>query len=159
MNTQTSGRFELSLEGVHRVAVLVNVALIGSLISYAMIVEILKNKLNVYETLAPLDVIRAVFFAVGIGLVLAVKYLRGVLLTKTPGEASHLLVTKVQRYSIIAAMFSETPGVLGLVLFMMGGARTDFYILLIMSLGMFAVNFPRLSRWKEWLGSAHQTVH
>jgi hypothetical protein len=43
-------------------------------------------------------------------------------------------------------------------LFIIGGQRGDFYMLGLMSLVMFAVYFPRMSQWNDWLGSAKRGV-
>ena len=158
MSAPMSGPGNLNLQNAYRVVIVINVALIMSLVTYAMIVEVLKGSPRTTDAIESLGVLRAAFFAVGMVLVIAVKYLQTTLLTKTTGESPQSLIAKLQRYSVVAAALSEVPGILGLALFIIGGARTDFYILLVMSLAMFAVYFPRLSQWKDWMGSAHRVA-
>jgi len=58
------------------------------------------------------------------------------------------------RCSIITFAFCEVPAVLGLVLFLIGGLRTDFYILLAISLGVKFANFPKYAEWENWASAA-----
>ena len=159
MQTQTSNAGGMNVEYAHRVAVIINVGLIASLGIYAMLVEILKHNIHAQQTTEALGVVRTVFFIVGISLVIAIKYIcKGIMLNKTRGESRHSLIARLQRYSVVTAALCETPGILGLVLFVLGGSRIDFYILLAMSAGMYAVYFPRLSTWKGWIGSAARST-
>jgi hypothetical protein len=45
----------------------------------------------------------------------------------------------------------ESIAIYGLILFLIGGRRFDFYSLVILSLIFFAVTFPRYAQWEEWL--------
>lgn len=48
-------------------------------------------------------------------------------------------------------VLSEAPGILGLILFLLGGLNIDFYLLLFASLLLVFMYFPRRSGWEEWL--------
>lgn len=55
--------------------------------------------------------------------------------------------------SVLKAAASELPAVAGLLLFLLGGFRADFYLLAVFSVGLELYNFPRLSAWQERLRS------
>ena len=51
--------------------------------------------------------------------------------------------------AIIRAALSEVPALCGLILFILTGARADFYLLLVFALGLELYHFPRLGAWEE----------
>lgn len=67
-------------------------------------------------------------------------------LTAGPAAQAQRLVST----AVVVAALAEVPAILGLVLFMLFGLRADFYALLLLSLGLQAVYFPRLDGWREW---------
>jgi hypothetical protein len=94
--------------------------------------------------------------AVGVLLIPVARVMRGALLRKSPADGLDTLLSKLTRASLVTSVLSEAPAVLGLVLFFIGGRREDFYILVLVSIVMFALSFPRMSAWKEWLGTAQR---
>lgn len=52
---------------------------------------------------------------------------------------------------IVSFALCESIAVYGLVLFLISGARPEFYVFLSLSLLAFLINFPRQERWQEWM--------
>jgi len=50
-------------------------------------------------------------------------------------------------------IMSELPALLGLFLFLLAGLNRDFYVLLIISVAVLFIFFPRRRAWEEWLAS------
>lgn len=139
-------------------AVLITLAMLSSLVVYATIVEILRSSAAAVRGVENLGVIRVIFFVLGAVHFLTARIFREVMLRKKPGESIEKLLSRLTRASIFTSALCEVPAVLGLVLFIIGGQRGDFYMLGLMSLVMFAVYFPRMSQWNDWLGSAKRGV-
>ena len=84
----------------------------------------------------------------------AARFVRRSLFRGGATDGLDVILPRLLRASVIAAALSEAPAVMGLALFFVGGARTDFYTMALLSLVMFAMYFPRMSAWKDSLGTA-----
>lgn len=60
------------------------------------------------------------------------------------------VVKKLFTVSVVALTMCEAIAIYGLVLFLIGGNRADFYGFAAFSLLAFAIHFPRRSKWEEW---------
>ena len=67
--------------------------------------------------------------------------------------ARNPLVPRLLTASIVALAMCEAIAIYGLVLFLLGGRRADFYGFAAFALVGFAVYFPRRSQWE---GRAHR---
>lgn len=118
-------------------------AFIVSLFVYALVAELLSSQVQNF----PLQItenpdyskLRYIFYGVSIILIILVRSLRKTLLKKAP----------VHINAIITAAICESPAILGLILFILSGIKRDFYFLLIISLFLLFMYFPRLSHWEE----------
>jgi len=63
-----------------------------------------------------------------------------------PGPFQPLMTSAIIGYALC-----ESVAIFGLVLFFLTQKSLDFYLFLGLSLTLFAVFFPRLSQWEEWL--------
>jgi hypothetical protein len=133
----------------HRIAVVIHCAIAASLLAYIGVVEFLLwgDPLR-GDTAAP-GAVRYTCFAAALSLAVAVNLIRGILLQGKSGEDARVRLQRLQRASIFTTALCEVPAVLGLVLLVIGGSRTDFYALLALSAVMLAAYFPRLSPWQE----------
>ena len=77
-----------------------------------------------------------------------IRFLRGALLAPRAGAGAP--GPRLQTASIVTLALCESVGVFGVVLFVISGSAADFYLFLALSLGLFAIYFPRHDRWEEW---------
>lgn len=148
----TSG-VDNNLQRAYRVALLINVSMLLTLGTYAVVVEVLKGSIQHVEPMAAVGLLKNVFFVMGLALFFVVKFMGGVLLGNSRTDTREERIGRLQRCAVFTAVLCEVPGVLGLVLFIVGGERVDFYILMAMSVGLYAAFFPRLSKWRRWAGT------
>ena len=142
------------LQTAYRMSVFITFSMMASLVVYAVVVELVNLRARALVPVERLDVIRMAVVAVGVLLIPVARVVRGALLRRSPADGLDALLSRLTRASLVASVLSEAPAVLGLVLFFVSGRREDFYILVLVSIVMFALNFPRMSAWKEWLGTA-----
>jgi hypothetical protein len=135
-------------------SVFITFSMMVSLVVYVVVVEIIR--LGDRAPIAPgvLQVVRLASFAAGLAVFVAARVARRAMLRKTPTDPLEVLLARLTRVSVVTAALSEAPAVLGLALFFVGGRRTDFYVMAVLSVVMFAMYFPRMSVWKDWLGTA-----
>ncbi|UCG50971.1 MAG: hypothetical protein JSW58_12320 [Candidatus Latescibacterota bacterium] len=143
----------------YRIAALINVSMVVSLFIYAGIVEFLNIGAQSFAPMTGLDIPRYVFLVGGLVFIPVARLVRANLLQRSPDEPLETLLVKLSRAAVVTGAICEVPALLGLVLFFIGGQRVDFYLLCAVSAGMFIVYFPRLSRWKDWLGRAYYQRH
>jgi len=143
------GVAESDLDVGHCVAVVIHSALIAGLACYVAVVEVVSRGSQQRGAFESIDTVTYACFAAAIALPFAIKVVRGMFLARKSGEDARALVVRLQRSAGVTAALCEIPAVLGLAVFVMGGAQVDFYLLLAISLGMFVVYFPRRSEWKE----------
>jgi hypothetical protein len=56
---------------------------------------------------------------------------------------------KLVSASIITFTLCESIAIYGFILFILNGARQEFYLFFFLSLIAFAIHFPRFERWQE----------
>ncbi len=145
-----------------RMATVICYGMIGILLVFAATVETLKTAGyglpgNVFSS-SVLDLLRYIFLGVAIVEFFVIRVMRRIILSGG-GRISGLsgredpFSAKVRRLftaAIITFAFCESVGIYGLVLFLVGGNSSDFYLFLFLSLALFALYFPRYSQWEEW---------
>jgi F0F1-type ATP synthase membrane subunit c/vacuolar-type H+-ATPase subunit K len=146
----------------YRTTAIVGVAMLSALFFYAVVVEILLRTGSYSTTSADSqDVIRVLRYAF-LGTSIAMPFLAGVVrnitlskqvATSSPQYKSPLSepMARLRTASMITYAFSEVPALLGFILFILGGSRLDFYVLLAIALLSSYIYFPRYSQWEEWL--------
>jgi hypothetical protein len=138
----------------YRLSVLVGIAMGGSLLIYAVVVEIMKNHQTFSQglmTFHGMRILRYILYGFSIINVLILRIIRGMLLRKSPTDDRQALIAKLQKTSILSTALCEGPALCGLILFLLGGMRRDFYFLLIVSLILIFMYFPRIKNWQAWL--------
>src|SRR5260370_4547414 len=134
------------LETGRGVAAMIYGAMMGSVLLYAVAVEVVNLSQAPFSGFAgtPLDpMVRYALWGVALVQVMLILVVRRSLLAKSPGPAPGASI------AIVTAALAEIPAVLGLVLFMVSGLRADFYALLTLSLLLLATWFPRLPCLRE----------
>jgi hypothetical protein len=131
-------------------AAISSAGIIGAIVFYAVIAELLRH-IGHKPPLAP-----PASYAVKYGLyIIAVSSVFVINLVSarlsgakpTPEET----IKNMTAQAIIKAALCELPAVSGLILVMLTGLRTDFYLLLVFSVGLEIYHFPRLAQWEERL--------
>ena len=137
-----------------RPAALVAAVIVASLVVYLALVEVLKATLRPFRgfaEIADMQPVRYAAYGAAAAVVLLLLVLRPRLFKHRTGEDSGAALARLQRAALLTMVLAEVPGVLGLVLFFIGGNAADFYKLLFASLVLAFIHFPRRGAWEEWL--------
>lgn len=152
MEIETSPR----LSRMFRTALFVAAAVLAALPVYILAVEILKGRgVRLGPGLAAgttANALRYGLYGAAVAAVILLRVLRGMIVRKRPGDSPDRLAQKLLQASILTSALSEVPALLGVVLFLVAGFYRDFYILLIVSLFLMFMFFPRYRNWSEWAG-------
>lgn len=143
------------LRKAFQIASLINIAIVGSLVIYAVIVEIIRRQFEHFISFvdsSEFAKLRYVLYGVAIFNVFIIRIFRGMLLKKSPSDDSKALRIKLLRNSILTAALCEVPAIFGLVLFFIAGSVRDFYYLSFVSLILVFLYFPRYRNWEGWVG-------
>ena len=151
------------LKGAHRKATFVGMAMIFSLIIYVILVEFMKVDIKGNTAPVIVEILRFLFFGLAFVEFFVIRFLRKQLLplkgvtesSSNRPQAFSPIIQKLFMATIITYALCESIAIYGLILFLIGGSRFDFYIFLILSLIYFAVYFPRYSRWEDWLKAVY----
>ena len=137
-----------------RISRIVSGAMIGILIIYLIIVEVIRSQFKPFTGFVELEGIaslRYILFLVAALQIIFIRLLRGIILRARPKDDGNKLLLKMFRVSILTSVLAEVPALLGLVLFLLSGLNVDFYVLLFVSFFLIFMFFPRLNNWKAWI--------
>ena len=146
----------------YRIAVIIGLAMVYSLLAYVALVELLRWRLAPFRGLAPfpaVDILRYLLLALSVANFYLIRLVRDRLLpgerqvVQAPGSpgGSSERIGKLQVAATVAYAQCEAVAVFGLLLFLLAGRRADFYGFLALSVVSFAVYFPRYGQWEEWI--------
>ena len=132
-------------------------AMIVSLVVYAALIELIKIQFAPFRGFARfpeelLRVLRLALLATALVEVGLIRILRRALTAARPGAAAP--GPRLQTASVVTFGLCESVGIFGVVLFVTFGSSADFYLFLVLSLGLFAFYFPRRDQWEEWARQA-----
>jgi hypothetical protein len=155
MPSGISGRSPMEeLKRGYRMAKSIGIAMIGSLLIYAAMVEFFKKSMAFpVKDVSPwlnLEMVRYLFFGIALIQFYVIRWIRGKLLSKRRGVQT-LLTTTVITYALC-----EPVAILGIILFFLGGSSFDFYLFLFLALVYFYIYFPRYSQWERWVNACLQ---
>ena len=142
------------LKKAYQTSLMINIGVIGALIIYAVIVEILKSKLapfGGFVNFGQIAILRYIFYGIAILQIFVIRILRGTFLRASASDDPKTFIIKLSRASIATAVLCELPAVLGIVLFLMRGHSRDFYLMLGLSFFLVFLYFPRYGNWEEWI--------
>jgi hypothetical protein len=155
------------LRAAYRVAVIIGLVIMASLLVYAVIVGLFENRTIAFpETPAlsgnELEIVKFALLGVSIIIFFLIRFVNARILA-AEGEQGKELDPRSRQMSgappefqrlttaaIITYALCETPAIFGLVLFFLGRNASDFHRFLLISLFFFAVNFPKFSQWEAW---------
>lgn len=142
------------LRKAYRTSSLVGAAVIASLFLYAVVVEVGRAWLKPFLGFARVEnalVLRYAFYAAAIVIVISSRILNSLILRKSRQADLKAVIRKLSLAAIVSMALGEGPAVMGLALFLLGGFSRDFYMLLIVSLFLEFMYFPRLRNWEDYL--------
>jgi len=153
------------LRRAHRQATFIGMAMISSLIIYVIIVEFMEIDIKGMAAPVIVEILRFLFFGLAFVEFFVIRFLRKQLLSSKGVTASSSnqksvfspMVQKLFSLAIIIYALCESVAIYGLILFLIGGSRFDFYTFLILSLIYFVIYFPRYTQWEEWLKTVDES--
>jgi hypothetical protein len=124
----------------------IGLAMIAAVFVYAGVVELIKWKLAPFagfaklepQTAAHLKYVFLALAAVQFGVIKAVQKI-------LPARS----VDNLSTTAVITFALCEAVAILGLVLFLLAGQGLDFYIFMVISLGLFTLFFPKYDQWEQ----------
>lgn len=128
-------------------------AMLLTVLVYAVIVEVMRRQLDPFQGFAPPKTAQLpdIFYGLALMALVAIRMLRKALLKSNPGDDGKILVRRLVVAHIVTYCLCEIPAILGLVLFLMGGHYREFYVLLLFSLLLMVLYFPKIDHWEAWL--------
>jgi len=142
------------LRKAHRTSSLIGAAIIASLFLYAVVVEVGRAWLKPFLGFARVEnalVLRYAFYAAAIVIVISSRVMNSLILRKSRKVEAKAVIRKLSLAAIVSMALGEGPAVMGLALFWLGGFSRDFYMLLVVSLFLEFMYFPRLRSWEDYL--------
>lgn len=137
-----------------RAASFVAAAVIASLGITLVAAEIIRLKLQPFTGFAPwagTPAVRYAVFGAAVAAVVLVRVLRQALAGRPSREDAGEALLRLQRAAVVTLVLSEVPGILGFVLFLLGGYNRDLYVLVFVSLFLVFMHYPRRANWEDWL--------
>lgn len=161
------------LKKTYRIAVIIGLAMMASVLGYAIIVGILEQgsvKLRGIPTLSgnQLDQVKYLLMGASLVIFFLVRFLPGRILGSGEpmqgGQGSSMQNPETGRKNmqrllisaIVTYALCETPAIFGLILYLLGRVFSDFTFFLLISLFFFGIHFPRYSQWEQWLRGQRQ---
>ena len=145
-----------NLKKAYRTSFVLYIAFMLSLVVYFVVFKALEASIIDFQgMMEKIDFpwLRYAFYALGLVQIFLIKFIRETATRTITTVDTQTLINHLQRMSVISAALCEVPAILGWVLFFLGGSSRDFYILLLMSLVIFVLYFPRYANWEDWIRS------
>ncbi len=149
------------LRKTYHIAVMVNAAVIGTLIIYAAVIEVIRGQLAPLQGLSEgsnINFLRYALYGIAIINIFIIRILRRGLLRKPSSDKPKLFRSILLKASIITAVFCEIPAILGLCLFLLIGSVRDYYQLAGVSFIMVFLYFPRYGSWEDRIKNKTQKI-
>lgn len=139
------------LKSAQRKAAVVTASILASIVVFVVVVEVLKRNAGVAGNFGgDSGLVRIVFYAVSIAMVFVANVVNGFMLRGEKSADIGRIAAKLSTVNIIVAGLSETPLILGFVLFLGWGYATDFYILGFVSFYLMLRHFPFYGQWEKY---------
>jgi len=142
----------LELRKSFRQAAIIAGALTASLLVYLGIFEVLKSTFKPFRGFirsSDSQTLRYIIYGSAVVIIILIRLLSRTLLKGPPGETSSMFVQRLVRTSIVVSSLGEIPAILGFVFFLLTGSSRDFYFLLVVSLFLEFMYFPRYRVWED----------
>jgi hypothetical protein len=165
MNTKELTMFdETNLRNAQKVALIISFAFIFTLVIYAGLAEFFLGDLDLGKGSSDLSILRYIFMAVAAIEVFMMVIIKNRILsgetkiiqqpgpekdTSKPNEGE--FINRLRSAHIITYALCESIAIYGLILFMLGKDKTEFYAFLGVALFLMLVHFPKYEDWKSRL--------
>jgi hypothetical protein len=149
------------LKKPYHTAVMINAAIIGTLIAYAVIIEILRKQLAPFQGFVEsmdFSALRYIFYGIAVINIFLIRIAGVSLLRKRISDEIKLIRLQLLKASIVIAALCEIPAVLGFVLFLLIGSVRDYYQLAGVSFILVFLHFPRYGKWEEWAKNPGKSI-
>lgn len=158
---QTKPAFDL--RRAYKTTVVIGLAMMASLLVYAILVELIRKQREPFGGFAPLpddaaELFRFALLGIAVLEFFLIRVLNRLILSaKAPMGKSASYVQfgpeaqKLMTAAVVTFALCESIAVYGLVLFLVQGSSTDFYLFLVVSLFSFSVYFPKYGAWEAWM--------
>lgn len=150
-----------NLKKAHQMAFAFNVTIIGSLIIYAIVVEIIRRQFAPFTGfggMSDITVVRYLFYGIVVINIFVIRVLRNLILRKSSSGDAQSIIHKLRRSALITAALCEVPALLGLLLFLLAGSIRDFYQLAGLSFILVFLHFPRYGNWESWIKNTDKSI-
>lgn len=150
-----------NLKKAHQMAFTLNVAIIGSLIIYAIVVEIIRRQFAPFTGfggMSDITVVRYLFYGIVVINIFVIRVLRNLILRKSSSDDTQSIIRKLSRSAVITAALCEVPALLGFLLFLLAGSIRDFYQLAGLSFILVFLHFPRYGNWESWIKNTDKSI-
>lgn len=97
-------------------------------------------------------ILRYVFYIFGILMLFSTKYVEKTFLSQKENDEEKI-IQKLQTSTLLIGLLNEMMAVIGFMVFMLSRNKMDFYIMLIVSIVSFLINFPKKEKWEEIIRS------
>jgi F0F1-type ATP synthase membrane subunit c/vacuolar-type H+-ATPase subunit K len=151
------------LQTAYRRTAVIGAAMMSTLVMYAVVGLAIASTQDPFEGFVSLEddgLLRNLFLGLSLFQVVAVQIIRGRAL-RVPDPSSRFpnaktstspqLVSRLVSTSIVTFALAESIAVYGLVLFLLNGKSTDFFVFLGLSLLAFIMFFPKYHQWEQWM--------
>jgi hypothetical protein len=142
------------LKRIYRTNTIIGGAIIGSIILFLVIVEVVRAKLRPFHGFVPVSsvqTLRLLFYGVAVLQIIVIRFLQPLLYKQAPSGDHKKLLMRLNTAALVTYFVAEIPAVLGLILFLLCGLSRDFYIFLFLSLILELMYFPRARNWEAWI--------
>jgi hypothetical protein len=141
----------LILKNAQRRAAVVTASILASIVVFLVVVEVLKRNDGVAGSFGgDSGLVRIIFYAISISMVFVANLVNGFMLRGERSDDIVRIAARLSTVSIVVAGLSETPLILGFVLFVGWGYATDFYILGFVSFYLMLRHFPFYGQWEKY---------
>ncbi len=148
------------LSNAYRQAAIIAGSMMGTVVVYLIVVELLKRAGG--EPLTSSPVVRLVMFVVGLSVIFVVPLVKSQILRVNKPNNMGALVGRLNSANVVTMALAEGPAIMGLALYFLTRNYMDFVILALISLYLLVRHFPRLSTWesiaREFLGPEWKTA-
>lgn len=156
------------LRNGHRTAIAVGIGVIGILLAIGVAIEFSGNNDALFKGLIPpsqVAVLRYVFLGLAAGVFFMIRAFRNFILSRPislpipepEGVFSEPIQVLIET-SVTTYVLSVLVGLFGLVLHLLTGHRSEFYLFFVLALTLLAIYFPRYGEWEEWIKGVERGV-
>lgn len=160
MDTKTEIRLDDDLHKTYKRTAAVGVAILASLFIYAIIIELIKKQFSPFTGFAPMPDATISVVRYGLLGVATIEFFIIRTINKVMLSANHstgiVFSQRLMTTAVVTFALCESVALFGLVLFLLQGATSDFYLFLVVSLLYFSIFFPRYSAWEAWVKEKQQ---